>query len=547
MADAAPMNHEPHYVPPPPPAWLWPLLAVVLLGIGSAVVLDVRDDGTGPKESVALAAAESPSSTDGESASGAFDDDTDHGGGNGDSAADSGLTTDGLPEPQPSAEGEAEPVARYADDSIDGLLTFRGNPTRSFHGTGPVPTDPDVLWSSEIGCSTSYVGSEPREWCGTGWTGQPLVFAFNQRWTVAVGGYNRSVNFYDPNTGDTVYPRFETGDIIKGTATIDPDGYPLLYTGSRDNYLHVVALDGDEPRELWRLSAESDKPTLWNNDWDGSPLVLDDRLIVGGENSRFYVVQLNRGYDAAGRVTVDPDIVFDVEGWDDQLLADLGDHQVSIENSVAVHGSVAYFANSGGLVQGWDLAPLDTGATPERVFRYWTGDDTDATIVVGDEGELYVGVEYERNLDRASELGQVFRLDPSNPDDPLIWSVAANDGLDSGVWATPALWEDLVIVATDDGRVLGLDRATGDTHWTLTFEGPVWSSPVVVDDVLIQGDCTLGVQAFDLLDAGPDGAPELLWSIPLDGCVESTPAVWEGRIYVGTRAGFFHAIGDPDR
>jgi hypothetical protein len=26
------------------------------------------------------------------------------------------------------------------------------------------------------------------------------------------------------------------------------------------------------------------------------------------------------------------------------------------------------------------------------------------------------------------------------------------------------------------------------------------------------------------------------------GCIESTPAVWKGRMYLGTRAGAFHAI-----
>ena len=28
----------------------------------------------------------------------------------------------------------------------------------------------------------------------------------------------------------------------------------------------------------------------------------------------------------------------------------------------------------------------------------------------------------------------------------------------------------------------------------------------------------------------------------LGGCIESTPAVWKGRIYVGTRAGAVHAL-----
>ncbi len=437
--------------------------------------------------------------------------------------------------------------------AIEGLLTFRGSPTRSFHGRGPVPEDPEVLWSRTIGCSNSSVGGQPKVWCGTGWTGQPAVFpaptpagsaAGGGGWWVGVGGYNRNVNFFDPETGEDALAPFPTGDIIKGSITVDPDGFPLVYTGSRDDHLHIAAIDGEEPVELWRLSATEHQPTLWNNDWDSSPIVVDGHLFIGGENSRFYAVELNRSYRPDGRVAVDPQVVFTTEGWDDELLADLGDRQVSIENSVAMAGSVVYFANSGGLVQGWDVAGLAEGREPERVFRYWVGDDTDATVVIDDEGMLYVVSQFERGNQRSRELGQVIKLDPSVGDggDPLVWSREASSGLNTGVWATSALWDELVIVATDDGRVLGLDRATGAERWLLELPGPLWSSPVVVDDVLIQGDCNGVLHAFDLGDGSAPPRPR--WEVPLEGCIESTPAVWDGRIFVGTRTGEFYAIGD---
>ncbi|MEM8926441.1 MAG: PQQ-binding-like beta-propeller repeat protein, partial [Actinomycetota bacterium] len=75
--------------------------------------------------------------------------------------------------------------------------------------------------------------------------------------------------------------------------------------------------------------------------------------------------------------------------------------------------------------------------------------------------------------------------------------------------------------------------------------GQLWSSPVVVDDTLIQSDCQGGIHAFDLAtDGGPERAPEKRWSIQLGGCLESTPAVWDGRIYVGSRDGNFYAVAD---
>lgn len=430
-------------------------------------------------------------------------------------------------------------------DAIDGLLTFRGNPTRTFHGTGPMPTDPVRLWRYPDApmCSESEVEqgehSGSFNWCGTGWTGQPAVFERDGRTWVVFGAYDRAIHFVDAADGSEIIPSHLTGDIIKGSVTVDPDAYPLVYSGSRDDHMHIVAFDGDEPRELWTFDANS-VDGLWNDDWDASALVIDDHLIQGGENSLWFVWKLNRGYDVDGLVTVDPELVFSAPGWDDELLEDLGDEEVSIENSVAISGDTVYFANSGGLVQGWDIGGLRDGEEPERVFRFWTGDDVDASIVIDDEGMLYVASEHERFNERAAEVGQIVKLDPGRPDDPVVWTLHDPDG--KGVWATPAIHRDILIVPTDGGRVMGIDRASGEVRWEMFLRGPTWQSPVVVDDVLVQGDCRGGVlRGFDVSDTRV--APDQIWSVELGGCIESTPAVWNGQIFVGTRGGFVHAVG----
>lgn len=439
----------------------------------------------------------------------------------------------------PTTDPEADaPASGWA---IEGLLTFRGSATRSYYGTGPMPEAPEVLWSypGESGgmCGESTVAGETTTWCGTGWTGQPAVFERDGRTWVVFGAYDHHVHFVDYDTGEDILPPFPTGDIIKGSVTVDPDGYPLVYSGSRDDSLHVIAIDRPEPVELWALDAGSVSPTMWNNDWDGSPLVLDDRLVEGGENSQFHIVRLNRAYGADGLVTVDPALEFHAPGWDARLLDDLGDRNVSIESSVAVHDGVAYFTNSGGLVQGWDLD------RHEQVFRFWSGDDTDATIVIDADGYLYVASEYERGNARSEAVGQLLKLDPRRPDDPVVWAVHDTEHRPGGFWATPALHDGVVIAPDDSGSVRGFDAATGDELWAFELPGPTWQSPVVVDDVLLQGDCDGVLHAFDVSD--PRVRPAELWSVELGGCIESTPAVWEGRIFVGTRAGRFHAIGDP--
>jgi outer membrane protein assembly factor BamB len=385
--------------------------------------------------------------------------------------------------------------------------------------------------------------SSNKTWCGTGWTGQPSVWEQDGVTWVAFGAYDKAVHWLDGETGERLLPDFPVGDIIKGSVTVDPDGYPILYTGSRDSYYRAIAMDQPEPTELWRLSAEAVGPTLWNDDWDGSGLVIDDYLFEGGENSQFHIVKLNRAYGDDGKVTLDPKLVFNTPGWDAQQLDDLGDDEVSIENSVSICENTVYFANSGGLVQGWDISGLEEGVDPTQVFRFWTGEDTDATVVADEDCNLYVGSEFEKNRERAREVGQIMKLDPSVPDDPVVWSIEDQAGTPAGVWATPGLYEDLVIVPTNSGHVFGIDRETGEIRWDKDLPGPTWQSPVIVDDVLIQGDCEGVLHGYDLSDTGVD--PPELWTVELGGCIESTPAVWKGRLYVGSRNGRFYAIGDP--
>ena len=461
--------------------------------------------------------------------------------------APDGTSTSAPEDEEDDEDDEDDEDAPASGFEREGLLTFRGSPTRTYYGEGPVPEAPQVLWSypgtSGGMCAESSVGSDTHVWCGSGWTGQPSVFEEDGRTWVVFGAYDRNVHFLDWDTGADILPPHPTGDIIKGSVTVDPDGFPLVYSGSRDNEYHVIAIDRPQPTELWSLPANAVSPTLWNDDWDGSALVIDDYLIEGGENSQFHIVKLNRSYGPDGLVQVDPQLVFNTPGWDQQLLNDIGDRQVSIENSVAIYDDVAYFTNGGGLVQGWDLGGLDEGVAPTQVFRFWTGDDTDATIVIDEAGFLYVASEYERGNARSQEVGQLVKLDPRNPANPVVWSVQNTEYRPGAFWATPALHDGVIIVPDDAGFVRGWDMATGAELWEFRLPGPTWQSPVVVDDVLIQGDCNGVLHAYDVSD--PRVLPTELWQVTLGGCIESTPAVWNGRIFVGTRSGRFFAIGDP--
>ncbi len=431
--------------------------------------------------------------------------------------------------------------------SVDGLTMFRGNPTRTYYGEPPVPNDPDLLWAYPAGgslCSSSSVSGTTTTWCGTGWTGQPVVYERSDGVTeVIFGAYDRKVHFLDGSTGLPTRPAFATGDLIKGSVSLDPDGFPLLYFGSRDNKLRIVALDRPEPELLWDLDASA-VPGIWNNDWDGNPVILDDLLLEGGENSWFFIIKLNRSYDAGGLVTVAPERLVEVPGYTDELISRVGTN-VSIENSPAVFDDRVYFANSGGRIVGLDLSNLDTGKAPV-VFDYWVGDDVDATITVDAEGMLYVAVELERFNDRSAELGQLIKLNPY-AGDPYVWGVpvpprGAGDG---GMWATPALGDGTIYASTHPGELLAVDTDTGEVLWRDEIGFHAWSSPVIVDNTLVVSvNCETGggLRAYSLDNPAE---PVQIWQYDHDsGCVESTPAVWKGTIYVGSRDGRFYAFGE---
>ena len=126
------------------------------------------------------------------------------------------------------------------------------------------------------------------------------MFERDGRTWVVFGAYDRAIHFVDAVTGQDILPPFPTGDIVKGSVSVDPDGLPLIYIGSRDNYFRVIAIDRPQPTELWKLWAHDVSPTKWNDDWDGSGLVLGDYLFEGGENSQIHIVKLNRAWARTG-------------------------------------------------------------------------------------------------------------------------------------------------------------------------------------------------------------------------------------------------------
>ena len=456
--------------------------------------------------------------------------------------------------PSPAVVGApGQPI----NPDFPGLTTLRGNWQRNFFGIGPVPLHPKVAWKSGPWCGRSNDLGVVSTWCGTGWNGQPNVIPQRDGSTeVRVGGYDFDYHFLDGKTGRPTHPPLRTGDLAKGSATSDPDGCPLYYAGSRDNQFRIIALDRRKPVVLWSMTAkEPAQGGKWNDDWDGAAQVVGDYMFVGGEDSWFRIVRLNKDCDG-GKVKVSPKIVFETQGWDSQMLGDLrGDQSVediSIENSPAYdpEREVVYFGNGGGLVQGYDVSKiLNGGSQAKRVFRFWMGGENDASIVIADDGDIIASSHYEPPNAHAQKTGQMVRLDPRKKGNPVVWKLkeSMNYGGEAGFFSTPALVGDTLYATAHAGDLMAINAETGKVYWTRRMGAPLWSGPAVVGDVMVVGDCTGTLFAFDV--SNPKKQPPQLWSERLGGCIESTPAIWDGWIYVGTRSGYEFGITDkhPDK
>jgi hypothetical protein len=247
-----------------------------------------------------------------------------------------------------------------------GITMFRGNPTRTWYGTGPLPEKyPRPLWKygplSNPKPSCFANGNCPT-WSGSGWTGQPVVWERPDGITeVIVGAFDFGIHFINAATGKATRKPFPTRDLVKGSVTLDPDGFPLIYIGSRDDDFRIIAIDnGGDPKELWKINAYDGvgAMVMGNDDWDGNAAIVNDHLFIGGENGWIYIYKLNRHIGKDGKVAIKPEKVVMMPGWHPDLQSIVGDKTFSIESSVAIYENRAYFANSAGYVIGIDFTQV---------------------------------------------------------------------------------------------------------------------------------------------------------------------------------------------
>ena len=450
---------------------------------------------------------------------------------------------------------------------LEGITTFRGNNQRNSAAWGNVSVRNGTFtrkWTVQTG---SYGG-----WTGVGWNGQPVIVRWSDEMReimnlhpdkkgkeglveVIYGSLDGWIRFMDLDDGKATRDPIKTGNPLKGSVTIDPRGIPLLYCGQgvpngTIGYSIYSLIDS----ELLHFinGYDSFAYRRWPA-FDSNPLIDagTDTLILAGENAILYSIRLNTEFtvnriiDENDQETVEGTISINPETVKYRYRSNLRSlSRTGFEASVAGFANYAFVSDNGGIIQCIDLN------TMSPVWIRDCTDDTDSTplLDIEEDGRLYLYTGCEVDIQGPGGLAYVRKLDAATG--ALIWenSYACyyDADVNGGVLACPVIGkgdiEGGVIffvgkVRSDrgGGLLINYDKKTGEVIWEKYFRSYGWSSPVAV--YTEEGKSYLIVcEASGIMSLLEGTTGEVLTTINLGGTIEGSPAVFNNKIVIGTRA-----------
>ena len=498
----------------------------------------------------------------------------------------------------------SQPVVVSKDGDGVKMATFLGTAARRFYGVGPAPGRLDLIWKTRIGggwTSGKFAGEPNMYWSGTGWTGMPALVRDGGKLWLLVGGYDHKIHKIDAATGRIVWAT-DVGDVIKSSPSVIANPHP---TSADDRYLVLAGsrrgfgLPLGDPRiasyravtfgtgtEVWRLPVP--RTANYTQDVDASGFALGGLDYIGVEPGWFYALDAfhTQTWTADGHTWREPMVKEKrlLLGTPADATRDPVKHtegvNLAMEASPALLGDTVFVSSGAGHVYGLRRSDLKV------VFDYRIGSDLDGTTTTTRRGKLLVPIEKQYIKGR----GGVMMLDPSKPpakapvwyfptgdrkvaewDGGVIGSVAVNDEYGGGERLPPlaafnAIDGNLYVVSQDTlapGTVRGPNRERGLRTPVTVFKD--WlnasvSTPVFVDDTLISAgyDDKVHLYHIDYRPAQANTAGALRsrdghwWTVTIDetagftggSAFESTPLVWDGRVYIGCRDGWFYCLGD---
>lgn len=449
--------------------------------------------------------------------------------------------------------------------------TLFGNEKRNYYGD-EAPSHLNVQWKFDLGTGQTRIKKKLEKWSGAGWTGQPLIFLEDSVPYIIQGAYDHFLRRINALTGKEIWA-YEYDDIIKSTGTIwinkNAKTYEEKYVvmqGSRagvvlpfwekviPSYRAVSLITG---KELWKLNSWLTE--AYSRDVDGSSLIINDTAYIGLENGFLVVFNPDNRSASEKDEIVQPQVYQELCLFDEKDKA-LHGGDLLAESSPARLGDHVYITAGSGHVYGYNLK------TKKIDWDYFTGSDINGSPNVTNDSCLIIPIEKQYILG----LGGMLKLDPSKPpEQAALWYFPVEDKKVAewlgGIIGSASIndfynkdgkYPDMAAcIATDgflyvvnhkkikqDEQVLGFDNVQKFNTPELIFKyevGPAISTPVIVKNKLIA--CTYtGMWLFEFDTKGNFKLLDHKYT----NCIESTPVVYNKRIYVACRDGFLYCYGD---
>lgn len=293
-----------------------------------------------------------------------------------------------------------------------------------------------------------------------------------------------------------------------------------VYTGADDG--NIYCLNAETGTKIWETYAGGWMPIMFATTWQprSSPIIVGNKLYVGALDGKVYCLNTGTG---------------SIE-WTFQTGNPIGGSPAYKDGVIYIRSTDTYLyaldSSDGDLI--WKIEIASPWGYHHDPLRHV------ATPLIADD-VLYIGSGRDMYFGAPETPEKLFAINIT--DGSKIWGIPLG-GINEWVYpaSTPAYFNGVIYYP--QGNSMSSFNATDGTRIANQWIGHViYSSPIFADDPrgakVYVGSSVYSITCLDAKDLTP------LSVFTSNGQIESSPALWEGKLYVGSQDWNLYCFEDP--